>query len=74
MTEYTQRMATEDWTATHEVIMIPWVFVLVAEAPDIPGGMRFAAKAEWGEKIQDCDVFFFFLNVNKLWKYKLLKS
>lgn len=36
--------------------MIPWVFVLVAEAPaDSPGGTKLAAKAEWGEKIQDCD-------------------
>lgn len=61
MTENTQslKMATEDWTVTHDVIMIPWVF-LVAEAPDSPGGTRLAAKAEWGEKIQDCDVLFFF--------------
>lgn len=78
MTENTQslKMATEDWTVTHDVIMIPWVF-LVAEAPDSPGGTRLAAKAEWGEKIQDCDVlfffFFFYRNVIKLWKYKLLK-
>lgn len=42
--------------------VIPWAFVLVAEAPGSSGEMRLAAKAERKKKkIKDC-VFFFNLS------------